>query len=107
MARSGPLRMISLSALTHLTENALSQYLYPDIPFLNVGKLSGKPSRTLRDGSESEHEHTQATAPNVACHTFIQCRWFCRLSLENPDRARRQLCGRSARAPRARFVSTM
>ena len=66
--------MISLSALTQLTAYALSQHLYPDIPFLNVGNLSGEPGRTLRDGRESGHEHegehTQATAPNVAFHTF-------------------------------------
>jgi hypothetical protein len=65
--------MISLSALTLLTGNALSQYLYPDIPFLNVGKLSSEPSRTLGDGGEAEHKHdrAQTTAPNLVLHTFL------------------------------------
>jgi hypothetical protein len=65
--------MISLSALTHLTGNTLGQHLYPDIPLLNVGKLSSEPSRTLGDGGEAEHKHerAQTTAPSLVVHTFF------------------------------------
>src|SRR5882724_1938846 len=73
MARCGPLGMTRLSALTHLTGNALSQYLYPDIPFLNVGKLSSEPSRTLGDGDEAEHKHerAQTSAPHLVAHSLF------------------------------------
>src|SRR5947199_159407 len=76
MARCGPLGTISLSALTHLPGNALSQYLYPDIPFLNVGKLSSEPGRTLGAGGEAEHKHerAQTTAPNLVVDTFFLSR---------------------------------